>query len=294
MKFYGRATEVAERIIEAFKHPDSLPKALAPVFIHRNDDVPCRKWSWHNQLLVALSGTTDARGIKQWRDAGRKIMKGTKALWILAPCIKTVAGEDDNGKEVERKIVYGFRGVPVFAVEDTEGEPLPGNEQYDEWVKNLPLLEVAEAWGLYVDTYSGENSGALGYFQFGGRQKIMLGVENLSTWTHELVHAADHRLSKKDEPRWLKEVVAELGGAILLEFLGQHHQADLGGAFSYIKRYSEDAGQSPIKGCSMVLDKVCNAVGLILETADKAAEENGDEDAENLPATRARKLANAG
>ena len=101
MKLYGTNTAtVAERILDAFRNPERLPRALAPVFIHRQDDVPCRKWSWHNQLIAALSGTTDARGMKQWNAAGRKVAKGSKAIWILAPCVKKIRDnthdDDDN------------------------------------------------------------------------------------------------------------------------------------------------------------------------------------------------------
>ena len=76
MKMYGHASEIAQRIVEAFKQPERLPVALAPIFIHRKDDVPCRKWSWHNQLIAALCGTTDARGFRQWDEVKRKVKKG--------------------------------------------------------------------------------------------------------------------------------------------------------------------------------------------------------------------------
>ncbi len=278
MKLYGRATEIAQRIIDAFKEPENLPKALAPVFIRRKDDAPCRKWSWHNQLLVALSGTSDARGFRQWDAVGRKLKKGSKAIWILAPCMGSVKEKDENGDEAKRNVIYGFKGIPVFAVEDTEGKPLPGNERYDEWVRNLPLLEVAESWGVHVGTYSGEGKGALGYFQFGtGRKAIMLGTENLSTWAHELVHAADHRISKLTDARPLLEIVAELGSAILLECLGHSYEADLGGAYAYIQRYAETAGKPPVSACIGVLDRACSCVALILDTAEKAKVEAVDE-----------------
>ncbi len=278
MKMYGHAAQIAEKIIDAFrKGPENLPKALAPVFIRRNDDVPCRKWSWHNQLLVALSGTTDARGMRQWSAAERKVKKGCRAIWILAPCIKAIREKDDKGEESKRNILYGFKGIPVFAVEDTEGKPLPGNERYDEWVRNLPLLEVAESWGVRVRTYSGEGSHALGYFQFGPRGKsIMLGTENLSTWAHELVHAADERITKLGGDRPLLEIVAELGSAILLECIGHSYEADLGGAYTYIQRYAEAAGKPPVSACIGVLDRACSCVALILDTAEKAKTEAAD------------------
>lgn len=277
MKMYGRAVEVAERIIDAFKKgPENLPKALAPIFIRRNDDVPCRKWSWHNQLLVALSGTSDARGMRQWGNVGRKVKRGSKAIWILAPCIKTVKEKNAKGEEEKKNVIYGFKGVPVFAVEDTDGKPLPGNEHYDDWVRNLPLLEVAEAWGVRVGTYSGEGSGALGYFQFGSRgHAIMLGVQNLSTWAHELVHAADERLTKIAGDRSIAEIVAELGSAILLESIGCSYDADLGGAYAYIQRFAESGGKPPVRACIDVLHRACNCVALILDTARQANADTG-------------------
>ncbi|MCX5758752.1 MAG: M48 family peptidase, partial [Candidatus Hydrogenedentes bacterium] len=135
MKFYGHAQEGGQRIVEAFQHPDTLPQALAPIFIHRKDDVPCRKWSWHNQLIAALCGTTDARGFRQWDEVKRKVKKGSKAVWILAPCAKTIKDKNVKGEEVVRRVLFGFRGIPVFAVEDTEGEPLPASDdRYDSWV----------------------------------------------------------------------------------------------------------------------------------------------------------------
>ena len=49
MKFYGKAESAAKAILDAFRHPNQLPKALAPIFIRKNDDsIPCHKWSWSN------------------------------------------------------------------------------------------------------------------------------------------------------------------------------------------------------------------------------------------------------
>ena len=270
MRMFGRAEEVGQRIVKAFQEPDKLPAALAPIFIHREDDVPCRRWSFHNQLLVALCGTVDARGIRQWNLAGRKVKKGSSAIWILAPCVKKITEKNDHGEEKDRQVIYGFRSVPVFAVEDTEGEPLPDkDDKYDSWARELPLMEVAESWGINVGTFSHGGNDPLGYFRFAsnGNQAVMLGVENLSTWAHELVHGADARLTNLKGEKWHKEIVAELGGAILLECLGMSYDADLGGAFTYIEQYARDAGMDTVRACIQVLDRVCNCVKLILDTA---------------------------
>jgi len=275
MRMIGKHTKgVGERIVEAFRNPEQLPKALAPVFIHRKDDTPCRQWSWHNQLIIALCGTVDAPGFRQWNQVERNVKKGAKALWILAPCVKKLTEKNDAAEEKTRQVVYGFRSIPVFAVEDTEGEPLPqSDDRYDSWVKELPLTEVAESWGINVGTFSHHGGNPLGYYRHAssGNQAVMLGVENLSTWAHELVHAADHRVSNLKGEKWHKEIVAELGGAILLECLGMTHDADLGGAFSYIERYAAEAKKDTVRACIQVLDRVCNCVKLILDTAESTA-----------------------
>jgi hypothetical protein len=64
MKCYGKAEEAVKDILEAFQNPNKLPGPLAQIFICRKDNVPCRSWSWRNQLLVALHGHSDARGYR--------------------------------------------------------------------------------------------------------------------------------------------------------------------------------------------------------------------------------------
>ena len=273
LHLYGIHTRsVAERIVEAFRHPERLPKALAPIFIHRKDDAPCRKWSWQNQLLLALANTHDARGIQQWNSVSRSVKKGAKAIWILGPCLRKVTVTKEAGEEASRQVLYGFRSIPVFAVEDTEGQPVPHIDKHEGWIKKLPLLEVAELWGIDVDTYSHQGAAPLGYYAYGDTSKaIKLGVKNLSTWAHELVHAADHRITGLKDSKWCKEIVAELGGCIILECLGLSHESDLGGAYEYISSYATEAKKDVVSACIEVLGRVCECVKLILETSESSS-----------------------
>src|SRR5439155_14058117 len=100
--FFGKAAEAAAAIIRAFENPNGLPGPLATMFIRRRDTVPCRKWSWRNQLLVALAGHTDARGFRQWQEVGRWVSKGERSFQILAPILRTV--RDEQTAE-ERQVV---------------------------------------------------------------------------------------------------------------------------------------------------------------------------------------------
>jgi antirestriction protein ArdC len=268
MKFYGKAECAAKQIVAAFQ-AGNLPQALAPIFVHRRDNVPMAGWSWHNQLLCVLAGCADARGYRQWEEVGRHVKKGQHAqAQILVPCTRKETATDDSGQETTRIRLYGFRAQPVFDVAQTEGEALAERDPENAaWLQSLPLRPVAEAWGLSVDCYSGKPGKALGWYRH--KQAIALGVQNLATWAHELVHAADDRLGQLTErgQHWRSETVAELGSAILLECLGNPVEADLGGCWEYVSAYARDAGLEPITACNRVLKRTCDAVALILDTA---------------------------
>jgi hypothetical protein len=136
-------------------------------------------------------------------------------------------------------------------------------------VEIATVARRGKAVGLAVETFDGVGVGMLGCYRYG--EAIQLGVKNLSTWCHELVHAADDRNGKLTEKgqHWRSETVAELGGAVLLEILGFKQEADLGGCWEYIQSYAgkEDVGVA--EACMRVLDRTCAAVGLILDTAEQ-------------------------
>ena len=126
---------------------------------------------------------------------------------------------------------------------------------------------MAETFGIELQTHDGRR-GSLGAYA-AQRRRISLGVENLSTWLHELVHAADDRLGNLQEKgqHWRAECVAELGGATLAVMLGQETAADVGGAWEYVEAYAKAADIEPITACTRILDRLAQAINLILETA---------------------------
>lgn len=266
-----KAQAAAQEILTAFEE-GSIPKALANIFIHRNHDVPCRRWSFSNRLLAALRGHHDARGFRQWKEVGRYVKAGEHSFSILVPCMGK-AREDDEARGIQAgdPVVVGFVTAPVFGYRQTDGAPLPGEEEEAGFIDSLPVVEVARSWGIQVVTYSGQGSGALGYFTPG---EIGLGVRNLSTFAHELMHAADHRLATITHGRGQNldnEIVAEFGGAVLLECLGFPTESDRGGAFAYIEAYCKKNLRPMIAAVTELVDRTCNCVALVLETADQLA-----------------------
>lgn len=271
-----QAQETAERIVGLFRDPAQLPAALAPVFIHRKDCSPCRSWSFANQLLIAMAGHSDARGFRQWQEVGRHVKKGEKSFRILAPITRTFTDRDkETGEEKKRSFVAGFTCTPVFGLAQTDGKPLtedPNAAKYEAWLHTLPFRAVAEKWDLSVSTYNGREGSAAGWYRSGSA--IALGVENLSTWAHELIHAADDSNGNlsPSEAKHGKETVAELGGAILLTIAGHEHAADLGGCWDYVRLWCQSEGKEPIQVCQKMLQRTCSAVALVLDTAEALAD----------------------
>jgi hypothetical protein len=213
---HERVAAIASDILSAFESGE-LPQALAQLFIRRKIEVPSRHWTWTNRLIGLRRSHVYAAGFRQWLAIGRSVRKGEHAFHILAPRIVGTK-QDDEGVTQDERSVVGFLPIPVFGYFQTEGDPLPGAEDEPEFVDALPLVEVARSWGLAVALHSYEDSpGRLGYFAPG--LGISLAVRNLSTWAHELIHAADFRLRTMDRGKLDAEVVAEFGGAILLECL---------------------------------------------------------------------------
>jgi antirestriction protein ArdC len=272
MKFTEKAEEIAYKLVELFK-TGNPGRAMAHIFIKQGGR-HCDNWSFNNRLITILYGYTDAMGFKQWLAKGRVVKKGEKAFYILAPL--TCKGKKNvNGVETEYMFIRGFRGLPVFGYEQTEGEPIEFVD--NEHINSLPLLEVAKHWGVDVGTYNGNKNRPCGYFS-PNQMHIMLGVKNLSTWLHELVHVAENKLGRLtadnyQEQKLEAEIVAELGATVLAHCLGLGDAADDGGCWEYIKSYSERYKKEPCEAAYRLIDRTCEAVNHILKTNEEI---NGD------------------
>ena len=198
-------------ILDQFKSgdiPEAVTLSMFPI-----PNLPCSKWSLLNRTLVFLHGTRDARGYKQWQQANRYVKKGRRGIYILVPFIKKV---DDDGQEKMK--LYGFGCRPVFAVEDTEGEPL---EYKNIELPEFPLMERAREWGISVKAIPG-NYRYQGYFSFESKE-IALATPEEKVFFHELSHAAHEKirgsLNSGQDP--LQEIIAELSAQALCRMVGK-------------------------------------------------------------------------
>jgi hypothetical protein len=251
--------ETLNSILEAFE-TGNIPEAIA-FSMFPFPDLPSSNWSVLNRITIFLSGTADARGFRQWNDAGRHVKRGAKAIHILVPRMIKRKIPSETGEAEDEEVLSGFMARPVFRVEDTDGEPLD-YEQLE--LPPLPLMERAKEWGLTVRAVPG-NYQYHGYF-YQDKQEIGLASKDEAVFFHELAHAAHMRIvgDLKTVPPWEKEVVAELAAAALCKILGKDSN-HLGTSYQYVRHYAEQEGLSPLKACLRVIGETEAILTAILQ-----------------------------
>ena len=101
------------------------------------------RYSTGNVMLILTQrpDATRVAGFNKWRELGRNVRAGEKAIWIFAPCIKRQKKDEleDEGDGEGKDILTGprpgeislrpsgiyFRPVAVFDISQTDGEALP-------------------------------------------------------------------------------------------------------------------------------------------------------------------------
>ena len=195
------------------------------------------RWSANNRLLAAVQMLQRGEsledlhmmGFRQWEKWNRNVSKGAKAVWILAPITRKVVDEDDDGTNTEKHRVVGFKGVPVFNVSDTHGDPLPASPTRPAPGKASPGTlqglrdRVGEAGYSYEETEipgcrpeTGE--GTLGYTDPQSKRIVvdarLNDAQKASTIAHELGHVhcghVDQDYSEYQRHRGQMETEAEM------------------------------------------------------------------------------------
>lgn len=208
-----RVKEAMDLLLKIFDE-DNLEKVAHAVF-RGGDNIPSDKWSFFNRIIMFMHDTEDARGFKQWHEAGRYVMKGSKAFYILGPVFKKITDEKPTAssetERTEKEILAGFRGIPVFRSEDTEGAPLIT----EDYKVNIPCKfnGIIQELNLKVVPvrFCGTSYGSYNLLN----KNIKLASPDIEVFLHELSHAVDDRLNglkpgqKKDQ-----EVTAEFSAAM--------------------------------------------------------------------------------
>jgi antirestriction protein ArdC len=168
-------------------------------------------------------------GYQRWRELGRFVRKGETGIKIIAPCrYRTTVEATDGGDDTAIEAVRGFRVATVFALEQTDGEPLP-EMPISRLTGNDPagcldaLRSYAESLGYHVDVGNFDSPHKCGETNF--ITKIVTLRCDLSqthmqkTMFHELAHIALHSACNVGE-RSLAELEAESVAWICCDAVG--------------------------------------------------------------------------
>lgn len=194
-------------------------------------------YSVNNTMLIAMQmpDATTVAGFSTWKQLNRHIIKGSKAIKIIAPCPykkkadtaamgtgpKHSTGEDDSPAGMpEEKVLMGFKVVNVFDISQTEGEPLPEiahklDGTVDGYTDFMDALQKVSPVPVKFEHIEGS---ANGYYHLIDKNIVidrdMSEIMHCKTCIHELAHALlhdrDNGLQRDSLPdKETKEVQAE-------------------------------------------------------------------------------------
>ena len=252
-------------------------------------------YSLNNTILIALQDpkATLIAGYTAWqKNFGRQVMKGEKAIRILAPTpykkkmevavIDPSTGQarmnPDGTKQTELKevMVPAFKVVDVFDVRSTEGRPLPSisvNELTGDVRQYEMFFEALKRSCPVPIAFEQIDSGAKGYYHTVDHrialQEGMSQVQTIKTLIHEMTHQKLHSMDPKEMPpeeprltRNAKEVEAESVAYTVAQHFGIE-TSDY--SFAYIAGWSAGKDTPELKAS---LDRIRKAADEMITTID--------------------------
>lgn len=258
------ADQALEQLAEALKHgrSEELTRYLAML-------ARFHKYSFGNVMLI-LSQTPDAThvaGFHTWKQMGRFVRKGEKGIVIIAPMM--IRKQDEQAKDGDKpESILRFRGVYVFDVSQTDGEPLPEPTRIggDPGAHIDRLRQVIAGRGITLDN-ADVPSDALGVSR-GGRISIRPGLEpanEFSVTVHEFAHELLHRGDDRPKSKTVRETEAEAVAFVVCQAIG----LETGTAASdYIQLYN---GKTETLAAS--LDRIQKTAAEVIASLNDAPDE---------------------
>ncbi|MFC1716444.1 ArdC-like ssDNA-binding domain-containing protein, partial [Candidatus Poribacteria bacterium] len=200
-----RNSKAKQFMLEVVQHLRNLAKETDEVkkseFFKQYLETMSKFWrySYHNQLLIVhqMPRATRVAGFRKWREMGRWVRKGCKAIRILAPRFRKELVYDEEAKRfVEKEEVVYFVPVPVFDLSQTEGQPLPEVEisiegdNYKGFLDNL--MAFCESKKIKVNFKNLGINGLYGYSK--GGQIAITNTESINTQVNTMIHEVAHEL----------------------------------------------------------------------------------------------------
>jgi len=241
-----QAKEIAEKAIGQLAESlergksDELKKYLAAM-------ARFPRYSLHNLLLILAQrpDTTRVAGFRTWRRLDRQVNRGAKGILIFAPMVRRKAenqepeeASDASGRSVK---LVGFRGVHVFAEEDTSGQPIPELSRCSGDASPFAdrLRQFVISRGIQLE-YSENIRPALG--QCSAEKIALLPGMDPAVEFSVLAHEAGHHLlhfgeRRRETTKRVRETEAEAVAFVVSEAIGLESMRS---SSEYISLYSGD------------------------------------------------------
>lgn len=197
------------------------------------------RYSFFNQCIIYAAGGSQVAGFKAWKEKGRYVKKGSKAIKILAPKMLYQVWKKNDWERTTKKAFENFEGqkrafpvdfftVNVFDIKDTDGKELPEPMTKKSKIRYSEVLSAAERMGYTVDARPLEyNLG--GYIS---QKEIVVNSNrqesaNVGTLIHELAHGElGHTDTKCDHATDIKEQQAETVTWLVCQELGVERNSE--------------------------------------------------------------------
>jgi len=190
-----------------------------------------RNYSFGNIMLIARQkpDATNVAGLRTWNSLGRFVRRGEKGIFILAPMVGNKRKKDENAEQntdakETQPTLYGFRGVYVFDISQTEGKDLPALTEVQGDVSGYRerLVKFVETQGVKLN-YSEKIAPAKG-LSYGGKITLLSGMqpaEEFSTLAHEIGHELLHRGERRTlTTKQVRETEAEAVAFVVCQAIG--------------------------------------------------------------------------
>ncbi len=235
-------------------------------------------YSFNNRILIALQrpDATQIAGAGTWfKQFGRKIIKGEKALYVLGPILVTKKDEngpvlDGNGKPV--KVCVGFKSLPVFDVSQTEGEDMPSvtyepvtGESHEEYIYRCEALWQSMGYTVNYDASLDPSKG--GSVSLVDQTVTINGARALNGQVRTHIHELAHAIGGIDYAKYTRkqaEVIVESAAYIATAMVGLDTS---GMSIPYIATWGAEANdpKKALKIMKEFSDVIDNLVGQIVE-----------------------------
>lgn len=220
------------------------------------------KYSIGNTMLIAWQcpEASHVAGFRKWLELGRQVRKGEKAITILGPVIVKCESTEKPGT-YEKKCV-GFKGVSVFDISQTDGDPLPEPVVEpitgDSHAAFLPKLKkLAKELDFKVVEESLVDVG--GYCDPQRKVIAINRTDEVNKKVRVLVHELAHALGVgyKDYGRSAAEVIVETTTVIVCSSIGLD---TTGESIPYIAGWGESGNLKAIKACAETVDEIARRI----------------------------------